>query len=285
MELRLSDGTVVGKLRSPPQGLRHRLFFGVEEGSGEEVVAKVEEVEGALETERRVLGWLAATDVPAPRVRGAGTVEGTGEHAGAFCLVMDRAPGGTATALDGWERLGRALARLSRVGGDGGGLPTVGHDEFLALHERRAAELGEALGRDLGGELPAVPAAYFSAPLVLTHGDPGPGNFVDDGIEGTIVDWEDASVAPRGLDLARATFIALLGGGPVGYEGREHAARAAAVRAGFLAEATGWVPGEDELSWWTAVAGVQFAHWRLERADDPRVPPWRDAVSVLEAAL
>lgn len=59
----------------------------------------------------------------------------------------------------------------------------------------------------------------------MTHGDPGPGNFLDDGADGTLVDWEDAVVAPRGLDLGRASFIALLGSGPKGFVARDHIAQ------------------------------------------------------------
>jgi aminoglycoside phosphotransferase (APT) family kinase protein len=282
MPLRLSDGTTIGDLSRPPQGIRHRVLFGVDEASGEPVVAKIELMAGGLGRERRALEWLTAAGGPAPRLRAVGTVVEADEHLGALCLVTDRIAGESATTLAGWGRLGAALARLTRVPWEGGGLPLVGHDEFLALHERRARELGAAVGRDLAGELPTLPGAYADSPLTVTHGDPGPGNFVDDGVAGTIVDWEDASVAPRGLDLGRATFIALVGGGPEGYEVRDQAARAAAVRAGFLAGSDP-APGEDELAWWLAVAGVQFAHWRLEREGRPGVPPWVDAVAVLES--
>jgi aminoglycoside phosphotransferase (APT) family kinase protein len=282
MALRLSDGTVVAGLSRPPQGIKHRVLFGVEEGSGDEVVAKVELMPGGLELERRALELLTEHAAPAPRLRATGTVEEPEEYAGALCLVTDRVAGEPPPTTEGWGRMGRALARLSRVPWEGSGLATLGHDEFLALHERRVGQLGEAVGRDLARELPPVPAAYATAPLTLTHGDPGPGNFLDDGGEGTIIDWEDAHVAPRGLDLGRATFIALLGGGPEGYEVRDQAARAAAARAGYLDEADS-APDEDELAWWLSVAGVQFAYWRLERAGSPGVPPWTDAVAVLES--
>lgn len=283
MVLRLSDGTAVTDLSQPPQGIRHRVLFGVEEGSGDEVAAKIELMAGGLERERRALEWLTAAGGPAPRLRAVGTVVEPDEHLGALCLVTDRVAGETATALSGWGRLGAVLARLAEVPCEGSGLPVLDHDEFLALHQRRVEEVGAALGRDLSAELPGVPGAYADSPPTLTHGDPGPGNFVDDGVAGTIVDWEDASVAPLGLDLGRAIFIAHLGGGPVGYVGRDHAARAEAVTAGFLAASEEWSPSEDELAWWLGVAGVQFAHWRLERAGQPGIPPWLDAVAVLEA--
>lgn len=287
MNLRLADGTTLVDLVRPPQGMRHRVLFGVEEASGREVAVKIELIPGALEPERRALEWLTSQGGPAPRLLAAGPLEGSGEHPGALCLVTERVAGTAPTSTDGWGRLGGALARLARVRWEGSGLPALDHEEFLRLHERRVEEVGVALGRDLRGALPAVPGAYADSPLTLCHGDPGPGNFLDDDGAGTIVDWEDAVVAPRGLDLGRARFIALLGAGPEGYVADQHEARARAVTAGFLAEAertpVGPSPGEDERAWWLAVAGIQFAHRRLERAGEPGVLPWLDAVAVLEA--
>ena len=66
MALRLTDGTTITDLSEPPQGLRHRVFLGVEEGSGREVAAKVELIDGALAAERLVLEWLTEQDAPAP---------------------------------------------------------------------------------------------------------------------------------------------------------------------------------------------------------------------------
>jgi aminoglycoside phosphotransferase (APT) family kinase protein len=283
-ELRLDDGTVIGDLEAAPQGIRHRMYLGVERAGGREVAAKIELIEGALELERRALEWLNAARGPAPRLLSAATVT-DGEHAGALCLVTERIAGAAPTTLDGWERLGRKFARLAEIPVGPGELPTIDHDEFLAEHERQVERLDMALGRDLGSGLPALPPTYRDSPLILTHGDPGPGNSLDDGIEGTIVDWEGASVAPRGLDLGRLTFIALLGGGPQGYVATEQEARADAARAGFLAAAEGWTPTAAELDWWFAVAGVQFAYWRLEREVVPAVPPWRDAVAILDATF
>jgi hypothetical protein len=285
MALRLADGTTIGDLVRPPQGMRHRVLFGVEESSGREVAAKIELIPGALEPERRALEWLTSQEGPAPRLLASGPLEDSGEHPGALCLVTERIVGTTPTSTEGWRRLGASLARLARVPWEGSGLPTLDHEEFLRFHQRRVEDLGRALGRDLGAELPAVPSGYVGSPLTLTHGDPGPGNFLDDGAEGTIIDWEDALVAPRGLDLGRAAFIALLGAGPEGYAACEQTARADTVTAGFLAEADDSAPGDDELTWWLGVAGVQFAHRRLERAGEQRVLPWLDAVTLLRRRL
>ncbi len=283
MALRLTDGTTIGDLSRPRQGMRHRVLFGVEESSGREVAVKIELIPGALQPERRALEWLTLQDGPAPRLHAAGTLDTSGEYPGAMCLVTERADGEAPSTLASWERLGRALARLSRVPWHGIDLPTFDHDAFLALHERRAEHLSRALGRDLGESLPTVPPPYAAFPLVVTHGDPGPGNFLDDGADGTLIDWEDAQVAPRGLDLGRAIFIALLGAGPEGHVPRDHAARADAVTRGFLTEADPPL-SQAEVDWWTGVAGLQFAHRRLERAGEPGVLPWLDAVTVLESA-
>jgi aminoglycoside phosphotransferase len=285
MTLRLTDGTTISHLSRPRQGMRHRVVFGIEDRSGREVAAKIELIPGALEPERHALEWLTARGGPAPCLRAAGRLDASGKHPGAVCLVTDRVAGAPPTSADGWDRLGRALGRLSRLPWQGSELATLDHGGFLALHERRVGDLDRAMRRDLGELLPAVPLPYLESPLVLTHGDPGPGNFLDDGAEGTLIDWEDAQVAPRGLDLGRAIFIALSGAGPEGYVAREGTARAAAVARGLLAEADDWSPAPDEMRWWLGVAGVQFAHRRLERAGEPGVLPWPDAVTVLERAL
>jgi Ser/Thr protein kinase RdoA (MazF antagonist) len=284
MALRLTDGTTIVDLGRPLQGTRHRVVFGIEESTGREVAAKIELIPGALEPERRALEWLSLQGGPSPRLHTAGTLDASGEHPGAACLVVERVAGEPASSAAAWEGLGRALARLCGIPWEGSALTTLDHDEFLALHERRVVDLDRALGRDLGADLPAVPPSYPAAPMALTHGDPGPGNFLDDGGDGTLIDWEDALVAPRGLDLGRATFIALLGSGPEGYVARDLTTRAEAVVRGFRAEAD-HSPGHPELTWWLSVAGVQFAHRRLERTGEPGVLPWLDAVTVLESAL
>ncbi len=284
MALRLEDGTTIVDVSRPRQGTRHRILFGVEASSGREVAVKIELLRGALETERRALEWLGAHGGPAPRLRSAGTLV-SAEDCGAACLVSDRADGEAPRSLLGWGRLGRALARLSQLPWQGSDLDVRDHRVFLADHQRRVEDLGRALRSDLGERLPPVPRSYPDSPMVVTHGDPGPGNFLDDGAAGTLIDWEDAQVAPRGLDLGRAAFIALVGSGPEGYAAEAQAARLRAVIGGFLAESADWATDAAELSWWFGVAGVQFAHRRLERAGEPGVLPWLDAVAVLDGAL
>jgi hypothetical protein len=235
MALRLTDGTTIGGLSRPRQGMRHRVLFGVEASTGREVAVKIELIPGALEPERRALEWLALKDGPAPRLQAAGTLDDSGEFPGAACLVTHRVGGEAPRSVGAWERLGRALARLARIPWTGSELTALDHDAFVDLHERRVEDLTRALGRDLAQSLPSVPPSYSASPMVVTHG--GPGNFLDHGAAGTLIDWEDAQVAPRGLDLGRAIFIALLGAGPEGHVARDHAAGAEAVTVGFLAEA------------------------------------------------
>ena len=123
-------------------------------------------------------------------------------------------------------------------------------------------------------------------PLVLTHGDPGPGNFLDNGRAGILIDWEEAKIASRGLDLARAIFIALLGAGPSGFVARDHHARARSVTAGYLATLRDtWRPGPPELRSWLTIAAIEFVHRRWQRAGQPGTLPWTQAITVLATAL
>lgn len=56
--------------------------------------------------------------------------------------------------------------------------------------------------------------------------------------------------------------------------------------AGYLYVLGGsWRPSGDELRWWLTVAGVQVAHRCRQRAGQPGVLPWGDALDVLADAL
>jgi aminoglycoside phosphotransferase (APT) family kinase protein len=184
--------------------------------------------------------------------------------------------------------MGRAYARLAELRTVTGALPALDHATCGAQHARRVMKLGERLApladsttdwTDLTtNRVPGAP------PLVITHGDPGPGNFLDDGQRGSIIDWEEAQIAPRGLDLARLMLIARLGAGPHGYAAQDHEQRAHAAVHGYLdALSDQWLPSQEEARWWTAVAGVQFIHSRWRRAGQPA--PWQDAAHVLRDAL
>jgi aminoglycoside phosphotransferase (APT) family kinase protein len=186
--------------------------------------------------------------------------------------------------------MGRALAGLSELPWEGSGLTIYDADTFGQAHRRPVSELEGPLREAMTDiedfdRLTSLRVPSRS-PLVLTHGDPGPGNFLDDGRTGTLIDWEEAQVAPRGLDLARAMFIALLGSGPSGFVARNSNARSRSVATGYLTGLRdGWEPASSELRWWLTVAGVQFAHRRRERAGQPGVRPFTEAIAVFAGAL
>jgi aminoglycoside phosphotransferase (APT) family kinase protein len=312
----LCDGTVIEPVGAPPQGTRHIVRYGRERASGAEVVIKVELIEGALAREAVALRWLAGVpNAPAPRLRADTRVRPAGDHRTRRCLVLDRAPGAPPETIGGWARLGTALAALADVPWEDSGLPVCGAARLRREHEGRVADLAAAHpaaiervrgrvatassaggadttdgpdttdGGDSADRADAVDMADAVEPLCLTHGDPGPGNFLDaTDRPGALIDWEEAHIAPRGLDLGRATFIALLGAGPGGYVTRDRERRARAVAAAYLARAR-WAPSAGELWWWLIVAGVQFAHRRHERAGEPGVLPAREALDVLVHAL
>jgi aminoglycoside phosphotransferase (APT) family kinase protein len=289
----IQGGPTVELHGSPAQGTRYTVRFGVVAGTGERAVVKVERVRGALARERAALAWLGASDGPVPRLLSAGAALLGSEPV--ECLVTERRTGAPPTTTEGWRRMGRAYGRLAdlgelpaeRLAECSADLPTYDRVAFGAGHGRRIADLGERL-TELAASIPdwalLCSARVPGAPsLVVTHGDPGPGNFLDDGGDGSIVDWEEAQIAPRGLDVARLVFIARLGAGPSGYPARDHEERARAVAAGYLEELQEpWQPTRAEWRWWLTAAGVQFIHrrWRLGAP-----APWQDAADVLHACL
>jgi hypothetical protein len=282
----MEDGPTIQLRDRPAQGTRHEARFGVVIDTGEPVVVKLERIPGALDRERAALAWLGTQHAPVPRLLAAGTAVLGGEHVA--CLVIARCPGASPTRTEEWWRMGRAHARLSDLRLPGDGLPILDPVTFGRQHAQRVSDLGHRLGplvrtipdwtHLISPELPAL------SPLVITHGDPGPGNYLDDGHEGALIDWEQAHVAPRGLDVARLVLIALLGAGPSGYVARDHRPRADAAVSGYLSALRDcWQPSREESRWWTTVAGIQLAHRRWELGGQPA--PWQDAMTVLQAAL
>jgi len=284
-QLVIEDGLTIPIDGRPLQGTRHEVLYGTLPDTGERVVVKLARIDpGALERERNALAVLDAR--VAPRLLAAGVaVIGSQRVA---CLVIERRAGSAPTTIEGWWRMGHALARLADMPQPSGGLTVVDVVTFGCQHAQRLSDLGDRLiplaESVLDWQQLAAPEIPAVTPLVITHGDPGPGNYLDDGDDGTLIDWEQAHVAPRGLDLARLQFIALLGAGPSGYVARDHQARADAARDGYLsALQTPWRPSRAESRWWTTVAGIQFIHSRWQLGDRPR--PWHEAADVLQSAL
>jgi aminoglycoside phosphotransferase (APT) family kinase protein len=287
--LTLDDGTVIEIAEQPAQGTRHAVFIGREHRSRDCVVVKVELIPDVLATERVALEWVGAHGGPVPGVRTISTI-GLPDGRRAACLVMDHVNGRVPDSNESWRRMGRTLAALTKLPSTGSALATYDPTSFGDAHQQRLHDLGAPLREAVLGipDWNQLSSRYPPAPgpLVITHGDPGPGNFLDDGHTGTLIDWEEAQVAPRGLDLGRAIFIALLGSGPSGFVARDRHARARSVASGYLTNIQHtWAPGPTELRWWLTAAGVQFAHRRRQRAGQPGVLPWTDAISILASAL
>lgn len=270
----------------PAQGTRHRILFGLLPDGDEPVVVKVERIPGALERERVALAWLGQTQLSlAPTLIAFGEASLGAERV--TCLVTERCRGSSPTTVAGWRRMGGTVARLADIGYPDHSLPVLDADEFVQAHRERISGLGSRLDPFIGSipdwaELSnrTLPA---STALALTHGDPGPGNYLDTGSAGLLIDWEEAHVAPLGLDLARLIFIALLGSGPAGYIARDHQARATAAAAGYLSAIQHrWLETSNELRWWLSVAGIQFIHRRWQLGGPA---PWENAAEVLASAL
>lgn len=285
-EIVLDDRLTVTITGRPAQGSKHEALFGVVCHTGEAVVVKLGGIPGALAREGAALAYLRARGAPVPELKGVGLAKRSGEPVA--CLVMERKAGVAPTSGDGWQRMGRAFGRLAEPVNAVEQLPVFDGRHFGAEHAQRVRDLGDRLtniaaaapdwSRLCSAEVPRP------GPLVLTHGDPGPGNFLDDGRSGWLIDWEDAHVAPRGLDLARLAFIARLGSGSAGFVGRDHAARARAAVTGYLETVPGdWQPSVEEARWWFTVAGVQFIHHRWRSGGSPG--PWQDAAHVLQRGL
>ena len=270
-----SDGYAVDDLEAAPAGLAHRVFFGVEAGSGIPVVLKIEQIPGRLEIEHQALLWLCQKEVDVPRVHWFGTGR-VGDGPFARCLVTERIDGKPPHSSASWRRMGRTLQRLEGVPWRGSGLPVFDEARFVHSHQEKTTVLGGRIAAVAG-----VGSAPPLGPLIVTHGDPGNGNYLESDTRAVLIDWEQAHVAPRGLDLARAAFIALLRAARIGLGDGENAR---AVIAGYL-NSSDWNPTTSELKWWLEVAGVQVVYNRWLRSDQPNVPPWREAAIVLERAI
>jgi aminoglycoside phosphotransferase (APT) family kinase protein len=262
--------------------------FGRDGRDGPEVVVKIERIPGALAVERTALQWLTGRCSRVPALERIGQVR-LADGRLVACLVMDRVPGVVPQDDAAWGRMGKALAELNTLPWQGSGLAVYEASVFRNAHRARVcsveAPLRAGLG-DVGNWTSITDPLTDPGLLVLTHGDPGPGNFLDDCAAGHLIDFEAAHVAPRGLDLGRAMFIALLGSGPEGFVARDHISRARAVAAGYLdATATAWQPDQRALMGWLTIAAVQFVYRRIQRAGQPGVQPAAQAVATLAKAL
>src|SRR5579875_3442239 len=217
--LTLPDGRVVELGARTPGGSKNHTRYGVMP-SGERVVVKIQATHGQLPTEAAALRYLAHHGLRVPRVVSFGAGAG-----GACVLVLSREPGERPTEPRGWYRLGRDLAALTRVPVDDCRLRRTTATEFVTEHLEHLSVVTPLLDRKMRRAIAgAIRRFEASDQLVLTHGDPGSGNYLEQPGRGVILDWETASVGPYGVDAGRAAFIALLDNGHSGIPEELHAA-------------------------------------------------------------
>lgn len=274
--LTLPDGRVVELGERTSGGSKNHTRFGTMPG-GEEVVVKTQASYGRLPEEAAALHYAARYGLPVPRVVGAGNAPD-----GGFVLVLSREPGTRPIEPDGWHRMGRDLAALTGIPVHDCTLHRTSAHEFVTDHEKRLRAVESLLEEKLAV---AVRAAihHFAANdrLVLTHGDPGSGNYLRNGDAGIILDWETASVAPYGIDAGRGSFIALLDNGHTGIPDQLHAAFVRGYRDGLPRERS---LDEETLSAATVIAALQFIHERHVHPLRPDRTPHM-AIEVLEDYL
>jgi aminoglycoside phosphotransferase len=253
--LLLNDGRSVLLGDLTPGGSKNETRF-AELSDGQQIVVKIQRSHGRLDVEERALIFLASSHVPAPTVVGAGLTE-----VGHRFLVITREQGARTNAPDGWGRLGRDLASLTEVSIDSCPLERVSLAAFIEDHQKRLSVVADVIDGSLVAEIAAaIERVEASDRAVLTHGDPGSGNYLDTGRTGIIIDWETAFVGPFGLDAGRAAFIALM---DLGRSGRPAALWAALID-GYRNALDDPAELSDELlTAWTIVAGLQFIHGRF----------------------
>lgn len=219
------------------------------------VVVKIEGEHGRLADEERALRFLAAHGVPVPNVIGSGTREGR------RLLVISYEAGVAPVTPEGWARCGRDFAALVDIPIAGCPFPRTTTADFVADHRTRLQLVEPLLRADLVDEISGAIARIAGGDrLVVTHGDPGGGNYLESqtGV-GVLLDWETASVSPFGLDLGRAAFIALMDLWSSGIPDQ--------LASAFVHGYTGRPPQTERVSGdllraWIIVGGLQFIHGR-----------------------
>jgi aminoglycoside phosphotransferase len=220
------------------------------------VVVKIQGARGRLTDEERTLQFLAAQGVRVPQVIGSGdTPEG---HQ---FLVMSREEGVRPITPEGWIRFGRDLAALLDVPISGCPFSYVTTAEFVADHRDRLDLVRPLVTDDLADEIEhAITQIAGVDQLVVTHGDPGSGNYLDNETgDGILLDWETASVSPFGLDLGRAAFIGLM---DLGRSGIPDQLVAALIHGYLVGRSCDAKMGKELLRAWITVGGLQFIHGR-----------------------
>ncbi|MEU4804107.1 phosphotransferase [Actinosynnema sp. NPDC023587] len=164
-------------------------------------------------------------------------------------------------AVDGRAALESALTRLDR--------PWTGGPH--AEDARRLLSARAGVVRDGLAEFDRLAGLVRGRPVVVTHGEPHPGNLIATDSGYRLVDWDTVRAAVPERDLS----VVAAGPGPAGDLGR-------------YAEITGHVPDVAALSLyrlrWSLVDVAEFASWfhGPHEASEDTSAAWRGLVSTLD---
>ncbi|HEY9291129.1 MAG TPA: aminoglycoside phosphotransferase family protein [Microlunatus sp.] len=273
--LLLPDGRTVQLGERTEGGSKNHTRYGTLD-DGQPVIVKIQATHGQLPREESALGFAADHGLPAPAVVSSGTTQ-----EGSYFLVLTKEDGVRTNTPDGWQRMGRGYALLSTAPTADCPLPRISAQDFAADHRERLTMIKSLLTeQDHDRIAAAIDHFAGSGEPVLTHGDPGSGNYLDSLQGGTILDWETASIAPFGIDVGRAAFIAYLDNDHTGIPRQLHDAF---IR-GYRSALSDGSLSDDTLHSGTLIAALQFIHGRHTRPLRPDRTP-AVAIDALAAYL
>lgn len=272
----LVDGRLVELGELTVGGSKNETRFG--QLGQQRVVVKIQREHGRLRDEEQALQFLAEHGVRVPLVLGSGIAWDGRQY-----LVISREEGYSTVTPEGWARFGRDLAALLDISTADCPFPRVPTGEFVTDQRERLRRVRPLLENDLADAIShAITQISDTDRLVVTHGDPGSGNYLDNPAgEGILLDWETASISPFGLDFGRAAFIGLMDLWRSGIPGQLVAAftRGYTSRSPVAAQMS-----MELLDAWIIVGGLQFIHGRHTQPLMPERTP-QVAAHVLETYL
>lgn len=272
----LGDGRLVELGEPTVGGSKNETRFG--RIGQQRVVVKIQREHGRLRDEEQALQFLAQHGVCVPHVVGSG-VAGDGRR----YLVISREEGLSTVRPSGWARFGRDLAALLDISTADCSFPRVPTGKFVTDQREHLRLVQPLLEHDLVEAIShAITRISDGDRLVVTHGDPGSGNYLDNPAgDGLLLDWETASISPFGLDLGRAAFIGLMDLWQSGIPDQLVAAFIGGYTSRSLLAAQ---MSADLLRAWIVVGGLQFIHGRYTEPLMPERTP-QVAAHVLETYL
>lgn len=274
-EFTLMNGPRVTHLRRLSGGRSHAAYAGRLAG-GPAVVCKVSAPQdGRLPQERTALAALTAAGYPCPEVVALGRIH-DGSWGARCCLVLRHLPGGPPTTGAAFARLGRRLAQLHRLHLPMGALPVEGCPDPRAEAPYLLTALPPAERETLDEIVEAI--RRHARPAVPTHGDAGPGNFLDTPGGGTLIDFETAAVRPAPADIGRCLFLM-----ETEYRMPAGSTEAQELLRSYRSHAA--PPSDAAIAAWCAVEGLRVTRWRHDNRQRPGTPPWTEALNGVIRAL